>query len=102
MRNIIGWSGNQWHDVKGNAKWDFIKWGGVLVIPLLHKYVDFLEKGPFWCVFLKSALNAAVLVLAYRVLRTQMKMWAQARSKKEGDRLAIAKQNEWLKNRGRT
>ena len=50
--------------------------------------------------FLKSALNALVLVLAYRVLRTQMKLWAQARAKKEGERLAMKKQDEWIKNCG--
>lgn len=41
-----------WHDVKGNAKWDFIKWGAIAVIAILAAIIRFLQHAPLWQVFI--------------------------------------------------
>ncbi len=38
----------QWHDVKGNAKWDFIKGGVIVMISSLAAILRFLGHAPLW------------------------------------------------------
>src|SRR5208283_720382 len=38
----------QWDDVKGNAKWDFIKLGAISMIALTVAIIRFLGKAPLW------------------------------------------------------
>ena len=48
FRNFIA---TQWHDIKGNAKWDIIKWtfGGCVLIPAgLAALVKFIGHAPLW------------------------------------------------------
>jgi hypothetical protein len=48
MFQMPQWVTAHWHDVKGNAKWDFIKWGAVFMIAMLAAIVRFLQKAPLW------------------------------------------------------
>jgi hypothetical protein len=60
FRNFIA---TQWHDIKGNAKWDIIKWtfGGCVMIPAgLAALVKFIGHAPLWEAVL-------VLVIGYLV-----------------------------------
>lgn len=53
----------QWRDIKGNAKWDFIKWGiaGCLMIPAgLAAFAGFVRHAPFWEVLIVFTVTAVV------------------------------------------
>jgi hypothetical protein len=48
MANLLEIVKTQWHDIKGNAKWDFIKWGiiGVTFFPAM--ILGFVRGAPLW------------------------------------------------------
>jgi uncharacterized membrane protein len=85
----------QWQDVKGNAKWDFFKGGLVLVIVALSKAWTWYQTAPWSQVLPVLIVVSAILVLMYRFTMTSIKFWRR----KDGDRIAMAKQREWEKTR---
>jgi len=59
MSNLSEFIGQQWHDIKGNAKWDFIKWTfwGCSMIPsAVTAIATFLRHAPIWEVVLFTFL----------------------------------------------
>jgi hypothetical protein len=60
MSEFINFLKAQWHDIKGNAKWDFIKWGfgAILVTPaIIAALVKFIGHAPLWEVLLVLAVG---------------------------------------------
>ncbi|HZF00494.1 MAG TPA: hypothetical protein VE344_01220 [Methylomirabilota bacterium] len=49
----------QWHDIKGNAKWDFVQWGAIAMIPLCVAIIRFIQHAPFWQVLIHSTDKTA-------------------------------------------
>ena len=48
MSKIFKFITSQWSDIKGNAKWDFIKLGAIAMIAGLAAFVRFLGHAPLW------------------------------------------------------
>jgi hypothetical protein len=68
FKGIKSFVSEQWHDVKGNAKWDFFKWGirGCLMIPAgLAALVEFVGHAPWWEAVLVFVLGAIILFLIW-------------------------------------
>jgi len=63
----------QWHDVRGNAKWDFTKWGIVAVISGVVALVRFLGRAPLWQVVVVFILTAFLVLLLYWVIQRPKK-----------------------------
>jgi rubredoxin len=59
MLKISKFVKSQWHDIKGNAKWDFIKWGAIVVITLLVATIRFLQNAPIWQVIIALIVTCA-------------------------------------------
>ena len=50
-----------WRDVKGNAKWDFIKWGTVAMITLLWAIIRFIQHAPIWQVIVALIITCTLV-----------------------------------------
>jgi glucan phosphoethanolaminetransferase (alkaline phosphatase superfamily) len=75
MAKLFETLGKQWHDIKGNAKWDFIKWSIYFVTFAPSLFLGFVRHAPLWqiiLVFFGTIILVAALIVTILLILSKI------------------------------
>lgn len=73
MAKIPNFFKNQWHDIKGNAKWDFIKWVVIGISASIAAIVRVFGHAPWWLVLIIFIVGLVCVALLFWVILKTIK-----------------------------
>jgi hypothetical protein len=80
MSEFFNFVKTQWHDIKGNAKWDFIKWGAIAVIISPAAIIRFFGHAPLWQVLVVLVASTICVAVLFCVILWAIQKWGTAKS----------------------